>query len=860
MNFLQTIRHLLFGSTPALSCDEGELRRLFAAQYKKFRALLTANNNALELMAALEQALQSGRPFGMAFVRGHCTALGVNVFRMVQSLQELSGGRYPRLQESFERITGELEAILERQPRTAGERLVLPLSEIDRGSADQVGEKMANLGEIRNRVGLPVPDGFVVTAAAALRFMREGRLQEEINRRLKTLDADDLEALHTTSAAIQKLIGAAPLPAELEAEITSHFLELARRHLGPATRVALRSSALGEDGAAVSFAGQYRTQLDVCEEFLLQTYREIVAGKYKSQAIVYRLQRGYRHQDVVMCVGCLVMVEAAAGGVVYSRPPGEPRSPWIVVSAAAGAAGQVVDGSGETATFLVHRDEKEPIRRQTQGPPGLDAVLSDRELRELARMAVRIEEHFGPPQDIEWALDQNGKIFVLQSRPLACLEPARERQAAPAPPADGPEPLLAGGITACPGAAWGQVRIVRSSLDLLSFPKGAVLVVEHPLPEYATLLPRAVAVVSETGQVAAHLATVAREFRIPAIFGLKGAASHLTDGREVTVDATACRIHDGKIEKLLDAPAMANLMAGSPIYRLLTEAMRLITPLSLTDPGSPFFTPSSCRSLHDITRFCHEKSVSEMFSFGQKHGFAEKGAKQLVGDTPFNWWVIDLDDGFRPGYDRASRYVHVGEILSTPMLAIWEGMNAIPWQGPPPVSLRGFGSILFESTMNRNLDPAVRSKLTDRNYFLVSKNFCNLSVRLGYHFTLVEAHLGELLTENYVSFQFKGGAADEARRRIRVELLDDILARFGFRTELKADALTARVEKKPADYLLERLRVLGYLIMHTRQIDMVLADPGMFENYREKILLDLRTVLGEVADHGEQAGTTPMNG
>jgi pyruvate,water dikinase len=99
------------------------------------------------------------------------------------------------------------------------------------------------------------------------------------------------------------------------------------------------------------------------------------------------------------------------------------------------------------------------------------------------------------------------------------------------------------------------------------------------------------------------------------------------------------------------------------------------------------------------------------------------------------------------------------------------------------------------------------------------------------------------LTESYVSFQFKGGAADENRKLIRITLLKDILERFDFRVELKADALTARIEKKPTPFLLERLQVLGYLLIHTRQIDMVMQDKGMLQRYRQKILADIDILL-----------------
>lgn len=847
MNLFAWVKQLFSGDASSPRRSPAELQAAFRRQYRNFRSLLTANNTALELMAEMEQTLEGARPYSMAFVRGHCTALTVNVLKMIQHLQALADGRYQGLHEPFQRITAELENILAREPALVGSDFVLPLSAIDRHTADQVGEKMANLGEIRNRVGLRVPEGFVVTAAAAHHFFAANNLLPEINRRLKTLDPDNLEELYTVSAAIQQLISNAQLPADLEAQILAGHHELARQ-AGEGLLVSMRSSALGEDSGNVSFAGQYRTQLHVGEEFLVQTYKEIVASKYKGQAIVYRLQRGFRHQDVTMCVGCLVMVDAAVSGVVYSRSPRDQRSEWMEVSVARGLADQVVSGRAASQQYRLERQAPwRVLQRNGAAGQAVDEppLLSPQQAAELASMAVRLEEHFGAPQDIEWSIAADGALFILQSRPLGEAALLREGSVPGEPGAAGEEGvLLAGGVTASPGVACGPVHVVRSNVDLLRFPKGAVLVVAHPLPEWATLLPRAVAVLSETGQIAAHLATVAREFSIPAVFGLPRAIASLAEGEEVTVDATACRVHAGRREDLLaQAGARPRLMADSPIHRILEEALRLISPLTLTDPASPFFRPSSCASLHDITRYCHEKAVGEMFSFGSRHHFDARAAKQLVGESPCSWWVIDLEDGFVPGLDPKERFIHVGNIVSAPMLAIWKGMTAVPWAGPPPVSLRGFGSILFQSSMNPALDPGVRSNLNAKNYFLISRNFCNLSVRLGYHFALVESHVSELLTENYVSFQFKGGAADAGRRRLRLLLIEEILARYDFRLEQKGDALTARLEKKEAGFLLSRLMVLGYLLIHTRQIDMVMEEPGVMEQYREKIVADIERLL-----------------
>ncbi len=845
----------LFHSKPRLT--PAELQAAFRGHYKEFRSLLTANNNSLELMAEMEQALSVGHPFGMAFIRGNCTALSVNIYKMIHHLNRLADGRYAELDQPFRSITRQLEQVIASRPVTTEGAAILSMAEVDASMVDQVGEKMANLGEVRNRVGLRIPDGFVMTAAAARHFILANDLQVEINRRLKGLELDNLEELYTVSAGIQGLITNAPLPKELEEAILAHYQQLAT-DTESELLVAIRSSALGEDSSNVSFAGQYRTQLNVCREFVGQAYKEIVASKYKSQAIVYRQQRGYRHQDVHMCVGCLRMVDAAISGVLYSRAPDDPRSNFVMIQAAPGLASNVVDGSAATEQFRVSRTSPYSLINQQSGAGreggGVDSlpILTAVQAAELAEVGVRLEEHFGTPQDIEWSIDQSGLLYILQSRPLG--RPVVEESSVSVennPSADDlpdlPVPLLAGGVCASRGVGCGPVFAVRSSVDLLRFPKGAVLVIETPYPDWASLLNRAAAVISETGQMAAHLATVAREFGIPAIFGMKQALITLENHRLITVDATAGKVYAGRVESLMSlAPSRPNLMVGSPVYKILMEAMGYITPLNLTDPASPFFRPDSCQTLHDLTRFCHEKAVVEMFNFGERYGFDDKAAKQLVVDAPSQWWVIDLDDGFRSDFNPENRYVDLDHIVSVPMLAIWQGMIAFPWAGPPPVSLRGFGSIIFQSTRNPGLDPAVRSTMAAKNYFLISKNFCNLSVRLGYHFALVEANLGEFLTENYVNFQFKGGAADEHRRLLRIRLISDILNEFGFRVEQKADAMTARIEKKTGHFLLERLKILGYLIIHTRQIDMVMRDEGMIAQYRQKIMSDLHTFLGTV--------------
>lgn len=879
--FFRRIRQALGGGAAAPAPSHEELRALFAARSQAFTRLLEANNKALELMSEMEEALRGAAIFGMSFVRASSTAVGVNVFKLVRALCELEPGRYDVLYERLAAIQAGIDAILNRRPPAHDVPFILRLDEIDRHASDHTGGKMANLGDMRTRVRLPVPDGFVITAAGFEAFMAASDLQNEINARLTALPEDSVDARYRLSSEIRQRILAAPVPEALARAIEDAYARLCADAGQPtgAVRVSLRSSALGEDAAGTTFAGQFTSILNVAPERLLDAYKEVVASKHTLHAMTYRLSRGIRDEDVAMCVGCMALVDARAGGVMYSRNPIDVRDEAVHINAVWGLPTAVVDGTTPTDLFVLERgadgfslrervikrklertvpDEGEGLRREAVEEGLAEApAVSDAEAAELARLAGVLEEAYGGPQDIEWAVDTAGRILLLQCRPLTQVA-APDGGAPTGKAVEGAAELFAGGVTASPGVGAGPVFVARKEIDALRFPEGGVLVVPLALPRWASLLSRASALVTEQGGVTGHLANVAREFGVPALFDVENAAARFPEGRVVTVDADGRRIYDGRVEQLLALkPRPAPVMQGSPVYETLREVSRLILPLNLTDPESPDFRARNCSTYHDITRYAHEMSVRDMFDFGARSGLASQASKQLVCEVPMQWWVVNLDDGFVR--EVPERFVKLSDIASPPMLAIWEGICAVPWAGPPPASAGSMMHILMQSAMNPELGEGGGAAFTERNVFMISSRYACLNSRFGFHFTTIEAMLSDSEFESSAGFKFSGGAADETRRALRAELIAEVLERHGFHTRLKGDNLFARAESRSHAAILDRLRILGYLLVHTRQIDMAMTGRAAADALRDKMLADIAAMLERPAAASPEAcgGSAP---
>ena len=866
MNLIEHFRKWFCGEKyDRCEFDTERLRAEFAARYDCFRELLSANKRALNSFAALELAGQSGETGSMADLRRHCTDAVVGVQRMINSLNALAPGRYTGLETRFSEIRHGLEKALEPSPKPDWP-LVMSLQRLGMEDSLLAGPKMASLGMLASSYGLSIPKGFVITTAAYGRLVEHNGLRDEIDRLLQVAELADTGGLFQTCSEIQDLFIHAEVPAAVVEEVERELGRLEQRTASP-LRIAMRSSASGEDQAGASFAGQFVSELNVDPKCWRESYLLVAASLYGPSAVSYRMLAGLKDHDATMAVGCLAMVDAVAGGVIYTANPSGPDNEKIHIESCWGLPKAVVDGAWDCDRFELEPgppvkltakkiavknrrykcDPVEGVLPEKLSPElSTQSSLNDDRALELARIALGMSRRMGRHLDIEWAMDRDGGSVVLQCRTLPMTA---ERRGSPVA-AEGMEAILKGGVTASPGTGCGCVRWVRNGADALLFNRGEILAVEQPLPRWAPLLGKASAVISLNGGLAGHLASVARELGLPALFGIGPPGSAVAQGSKITVDASAGVVYRGYFESIQPLPAKAVPCRPSPLSRTWSAVLDLTAPLNLLDPEAGSFSPQNCKTLHDLTRFCHQKAVEEMFSLAAGKHFPANAARRLYYKVPMQWWVLDLGGGVKQSAAEAKgKMVRMENVVCRPFKAFWEGLTEIPWEGPPAPCAGGMASVMFLATMNPAPGLPSRNYMREQNYFLIERDFMNMQSRIGFHFTTLEASSGENPAENFVGFCFRGGAADTARRVARLVLLEGLLIDLGLDAEVRGDSVLARGENLPDGECLFLVKALGYLTMHTRQLDMIMFDHKSAGHYRSKLKAGI-SKLGRPAHAG----------
>jgi len=823
--------------------DRDETLRCVQEQFASFQRLLDRNNHVLKVIGDMEEKALGEYLFDLNYVRTCLRAVREGVCEIIEQMILLGGDAYEPLRERYEVIDRSIARLLPGSRPVPETPFVIGFDRLRAADALAVGNKNAQLGELLH-LGVPVPPGFAITAWAYKRFLDAGGLADRIRKCLEIVDIRSYDALVRMTDHVQSLVLAAPLPPDIIRSIEDAAATLARH--APDARVAVRSSGIGED-SVFSFAGQYATFLNVPVADVADVYRRVVASKFTPQAVYYFLSHALTEAELAMSVGCVAMVDARAAGVLYTRDPLHPEADVLLVHAVLGLGESLVDGSVSPDEFrvsrsdlrlvdsvVVHKSSRltlnaeggtcvEPVPEGDRTAPSIDEAI----IRELAGYALRIEKHYGKAQDIEWAVDRKGKVYLLQTRPLH-LVPAERPSAPPSAPASlvpKGRVLLEGGTPACPGAGAGRVSQVTTSQQLGAVPDGAVVIAPNPFPGLITVMGKARALVTEVGGVASHMATLAREYRIPTIVGMHQATS-LPDGMLVTVDATAGRVLEGVDADLVDARRRqaAHSFEDLPLFRGFRAILELVAPLHLLHPSDPGFTPANCKTLHDITRFAHQCAMSEIFSRVSELESRTAVGLQLVSSLPLPVVLIFID---RPmaGLGQGGR-IRIDEVESSPFLAFWQGMTHQGWPSGPSPEGTGFQSVLATHDGGRTTEGyAIKS------FAVLARSYMMLSLHLGYHFTTIEAMSAEEPSKNYIRLQYKDGGASLQRRVRRIRLVASLLGRMGFENASEADFLDASLSYEEAAEIQRKLVLLGRIVLMTKQLDMALSNDRITEWY-----------------------------
>ena len=450
-------------------------------------------------------------------------------------------------------------------------RFVRWFAEVGLADVGLVGGKVASLGEMIRELsplGIRVPDGFAVTAEAYRHFIAAAGIEGRIHELLGAIAKDDVQALVSRSAVIRRLITSAEMPREIADEALAAYASLSRQSGGPATDVAVRSSATAEDLPGASFAGQQDTYLNVRgEAALLESIQRCFASLFTARAISYRADMGFDHAQVALSVGVQKMVRSdkAASGVLFTLDTESGHRGVVLITSSYGLGEAIVQGQVVPDQFYVHKEalraghrplvwktigSKEQRMVYAGGGTALEAVpddlrgrssLSDDEVLQLARWAMRIEEHYSQrrgsdsPMDVEWGKDgETGQLFVLQARPET-VHANRKAASLRIYRLTGKGEQLAQGLAVGEGIAVGTARVIRSTAQFDQFKAGEILITGNTDPDWEPIMKMAAGIVTERGGRTSHAAIVARELGIPAVVGTGNAASRVPSGESITL-------------------------------------------------------------------------------------------------------------------------------------------------------------------------------------------------------------------------------------------------------------------------------------------------------------------------------------
>lgn len=453
---------------------------------------------------------------------------------------------------------------------------VLWFDQLHRDDVDLVGGKSSSLGELTSETNVPVPYGFATTAAGYRHFMAYSDLNKKINDLLATLkDPENSDELHRVCSQIRKIIVDAPMPDDLAQAIGEAYDALASKMRQNEPFVAVRSSATAEDLPNASFAGEQDTYLNVHgRKQVIKKVQECYASLFTDRATYYRIKQNFPQEKVALSAAIQMMAFSKAAGVMFTVNVATGDDTKIMIEGSWGLGEYIVSGTVTPDNYLVDKKSMkivdktinkkviELVRLPSGGtveqkvPDDLvnAPALTDEQILELAGYAKEIENHYGCYMDMEWSLDQNDKLWLVQARPETVWSQRKEdTMNTNNEEVNENHDVILKGLPASPGLATGKVRIIEDPKDIKEFKDGEILVTLMTSPDWVPAMKKASAIITNNGGMTCHAAIVSREMQIPCLVGTtsrgNAATNVLKNGQEITVDAKNGVVYDGLIKE-----------------------------------------------------------------------------------------------------------------------------------------------------------------------------------------------------------------------------------------------------------------------------------------------------------------------
>ena len=451
-------------------------------------------------------------------------------------------------------------------------------SELGIEDVPQVGGKNASLGEMYSHLtkkGLNIPNGFATTSSAYNNFMESTGLKKQIQEILKGLDTKNVKDLMKRGAAIRKIVIAAELPKDFSKAILEAYKKLSASYKEKNTHVAVRSSATAEDLPDASFAGQQETYLNISgEKDLLLAVKKCIASLFTDRAISYRVDKKFDHFAIALSVGIQKMVRSDLGssGIMFTLDTESGFKNVVLINSIFGLGENIVQGHVTPDEFYVFKPTgaiisktlskknikmvydlkgKNPVKNiSVPTSDQMKPSLTDKQVIQLAKWAMVIEEHYKKPMDMEFAVDgQTNELFITQARPET-VQSQKNVQVIEKYKLEKKGKLIISGQSVGNKIGAGIANRMMSVKDINSFKPGQVLVTDMTDPDWEPIMKIASAIVTDKGGRTCHAAIVSRELGIPCVVGTENASKIIKSGRLLTVDCASGEegyVYEGKL-------------------------------------------------------------------------------------------------------------------------------------------------------------------------------------------------------------------------------------------------------------------------------------------------------------------------